>query len=258
MGFSAEDIRIARHARISLTLQPLEPRLMLSGDSWLDVASLVVSPAWLEKMPGFDSSNSEILQEYGTRTVELRDRSVEVINDHWIVHFTEAAVSGIGGVADTVGLLTADLDFEVLRGLGMVGVILLRTPGADADAVEAWLSANDNIASYGGNAVTHLDSTYPNDPYLGSTLWAMNNTGQTGGTVDADVDAVEAWDITTGSASIVVGVIDTGVDYTHQDLAANMWVNTLEQAGLPLASALPNQGAGTDSDAIRAPQPPGV
>ncbi len=64
----------------------------------------------------------------------------------------------------------------------------------------------------------------PNDPQF-PNLWGMNNIGQGGGTVDADIDAPEAWDIRTSAQNIVVGVIDTGVDYNHEDLAANMWTN---------------------------------
>lgn len=52
----------------------------------------------------------------------------------------------------------------------------------------------------------------------------MHNTGQTGGTEDADIDAPEAWDIATDS-DIVVAVIDTGIAYDHSDLEANMWIN---------------------------------
>ncbi|HDL19865.1 MAG TPA: PKD domain-containing protein [Nitrospirae bacterium] len=67
----------------------------------------------------------------------------------------------------------------------------------------------------------------PDDP-LFSNLWGLHNTGQSGGTADADIDAPEAWDIETGSSAVVVAVIDTGVDYNHEDLAANMWTNTGE------------------------------
>lgn len=70
----------------------------------------------------------------------------------------------------------------------------------------------------------------PNDPSFGS-LWGMDNTGQTGGIADADIDAPEAWDISTGTGQTVVAVIDSGVDYTHPDLAANIWVNSKEVAG---------------------------
>jgi subtilisin family serine protease len=62
----------------------------------------------------------------------------------------------------------------------------------------------------------------------------MHNTGQTGGTEDADIDAPEAWDIATGvpdGSDVIVGIIDTGIDYLHPDLADNMWVNTGEIPG---------------------------
>ena len=61
----------------------------------------------------------------------------------------------------------------------------------------------------------------PNDPDF-SLLWGMNNTAQSGGTNDTDIDAVEAWDTETGDNTLVVGVIDTGIDGDHEDLAANM------------------------------------
>ncbi len=70
----------------------------------------------------------------------------------------------------------------------------------------------------------------PNDPRF-SELWGLHNTGQTGGTPGADIKAPEAWDMTTGSNEVVVAVIDTGVDYTHEDLTANMWVNPGEIPG---------------------------
>jgi hypothetical protein len=63
-----------------------------------------------------------------------------------------------------------------------------------------------------------------NDPSFGD-LWGLDNTGQSGGTVDADIDAPEAWNITTGRSDVVVAILDTGIDYTHQDLSANVFRN---------------------------------
>ena len=64
----------------------------------------------------------------------------------------------------------------------------------------------------------------PNDPSFGQ-LWGLRNTGQivqgVAGTPDADIDADEAWDVTTGSTSTEVAVIDTGVDFGHVDLGAS-------------------------------------
>lgn len=76
----------------------------------------------------------------------------------------------------------------------------------------------------------HAYQTIPNDPSL-SDLWGLHNTGQTGGADDADIDAPEAWEITKGSPNVIIAVIDTGVDYNHQDLSANMWINPGETPG---------------------------
>jgi subtilisin family serine protease len=88
----------------------------------------------------------------------------------------------------------------------------------------------DGIVYAQPNYKVKILSTIPNDTRFGE-LWGMRNTGQSGGTAGADIKAYQAWDITTGSRDIVVAVIDTGVDYTHPDLAANMWVNPGEIAG---------------------------
>jgi subtilisin family serine protease len=105
-----------------------------------------------------------------------------------------------------------------------------------------------------GMTVEEALEVYRNDPrvewaepnyyrYAGATpndtdfnqLWGLHNTGQnvngTMGTEDADIDAPEAWDITTGSTTVVVAVIDSGVDYNHPDLKNNIWTNQGETPG---------------------------
>ena len=62
----------------------------------------------------------------------------------------------------------------------------------------------------------------PNDPMFGEQ-WALNNTGQNGGKQKADIGAMKAWQKTKGSKKVVVAVLDSGVDYLHLDIAANIW-----------------------------------
>ena len=62
----------------------------------------------------------------------------------------------------------------------------------------------------------------PNDPRFGEQ-WALANDGQRGGKEGADVSAMRAWAVTKGNDKVVVAVLDSGVDYTHRDLASNIW-----------------------------------
>ena len=82
---------------------------------------------------------------------------------------------------------------------------------------------------------------------LNDRLWGMNNTGQTGGTADADIDGPEGWQIQTGKGAAedgpVIAVIDTGVDYNHPALAGNIWTNPNE-----IADGIDNDGNGIVDD----------
>ncbi|HEX5833521.1 MAG TPA: S8 family peptidase [Pyrinomonadaceae bacterium] len=69
----------------------------------------------------------------------------------------------------------------------------------------------------------------PTDPRF-DEQWALANSGQRGGKQGADISAMHAWLTTTGSDKVVVAVLDSGVDYTHEDLAPNMWKRP---AGVP-------------------------
>ncbi|MBC8002902.1 MAG: S8 family serine peptidase, partial [Opitutaceae bacterium] len=68
-------------------------------------------------------------------------------------------------------------------------------------------------------------ATPTDSAFVDGTLWGLRNTGQNGGAAGGDIGAVAAWDITTGSTNVIVAVVDTGIRYTHNDLAAQMWRN---------------------------------
>jgi len=88
--------------------------------------------------------------------------------------------------------------------------------------------------------------TTPNDPQF-PAQWNMSNTGQNGGTPGADIRMTQAWDLTIGSSNVVVGVLDTGVDYTHPELAGNIWsassgFSGTDQNGNPVQCAAGSHG----------------
>jgi subtilisin family serine protease len=110
---------------------------------------------------------------------------------------------------------------------------VLRVAKGDVAATVAHLRKLPNVLYAEPNYILHANAVTPADPSF-AELWGLHNTGQTlgcstscfgtaTGTGDADVDMPEAWDISTGGTATTVGVVDTGVDYAHPDLAANIW-----------------------------------
>ncbi len=123
-------------------------------------------------------------------------------------------------------------------------------------ALAPGVSVAEAIASYqNAVGVAYAEPDYlvhaavtPDDAFY-SLEWGLNNTGQTvngaTGTADADIDAPQAWDITTGSTATVVADIDTGIDYTHPDLYLNIWINQDE-----IPTSIRNNLTDTDGDGL--------
>ncbi len=122
-----------------------------------------------------------------------------------------------------------------------LGIQLWELRSLTPDQAIATLGSDFRIEYIERNYIRSLDAI-ANDPSF-NNLWGLNNTGQTGGTLDADIDAPEAWNIGTGT-DVVVGVLDTGVNYNHPDLAANIWTNPGEIAG----DGIDNDGNGYVDD----------
>jgi subtilisin family serine protease len=119
---------------------------------------------------------------------------------------------------------------EIVEGLRVVKV----NPADTSNALEA-LRARADVIYAEPNFIRRAFVT-PNDPRY-PEMWGLNNTGQQvsfgghSGFPSNDIRAEQAWSITTGSRSVVVGVIDTGIDIDHQDLHDNIWTNTAETPG---------------------------
>lgn len=111
------------------------------------------------------------------------------------------------------------------KGIGGSGFRLIRSRSKDTATLLQELSERDDVLYVEPNYVISI-SAVPNDPKF-QQLWGLQNTGQTVGgivgTYGADISAPAAWDISTGSRSSVVAVVDSGIDYNHPDLAANVW-----------------------------------
>ena len=112
--------------------------------------------------------------------------------------------------------------FRILEGLEHHRL----APNVSVDAAIVNYRKDPDVLYAEPNYIVRTTNT-PNDTRFGE-LWGLYNTGQSGGTPGADIHAPSAWDITTGSSSVVVAVIDTGVNYNHPDLSANMFRNSAD------------------------------
>ena len=125
---------------------------------------------------------------------------------------------------------------EMVPGLRLVRV----EPSQAASAIDALTRRNDVI--YAEPNYVRRSFAVPNDP-LYPNLWALHNTGSIFGSPGffpgLDIGAEQAWNVTTGSRNIVVGIVDGGIDTNHPDLQANIWRNPSE---------IPNNGIDDDGD----------
>jgi thermitase len=136
------------------------------------------------------------------------------------------SVDGLTAVEDEDGL---DADTVVKEYLKVPGVEYAE-PNMQITLDDPRSSSSFGFGSGSGSgSMVSYPMNLPDDPMFGNQ-WSLQNTGQNGGKDGADISAVNAWDTTRGSESVVVAVLDSGVDYTHQDLIENMWHRTADVA----------------------------
>ena len=143
-----------------------------------------------------------------------------------------AAAQGLHKVEEQVGLYRpTQVISSAADDIARWRLVTFADGAAAGEAFEA-LRKNPDVEYVAPNTAYQL-AVKPND--LSAELWGLDNTGQridgVAGKADADIDAPEGWAIRTDAAEVVVAVIDTGIDYTHPDLAANLWTNPGEIPG---------------------------
>lgn len=161
-----------------------------------------------------------------------RGKMPQYVSGEILVKFKKTAPKG-----DIVQLNTS-LGAKTIKEFPSIGVRHIKLkPGETVPEAIKKYSSDPTVEYAEPNYKLYASQTFPNDPSFGE-LWGLHNIGQvvnapqpTAGIPDADINAPEAWDITTGSATIVIAVTDTGVYYIHGDLAANMWKNPGEIPG---------------------------
>ena len=215
-------MRRDRHMRRRLlTIESLEGRCLISADGLVPY----VDPSWFKDFDASDTllhAGSSVISTESNKTL-ASDGKVSIDGQadvyDWIVQFSTQAIGTISSVDQVSSLLVGGgIEFQAIRGLGLVGQVLVRSSGVSCDTVSSWLANNVNIAGFEQDSIRQLETAAQrsrDEP----TLW--NEQDKRSG----------AWNLTTGSRSVVVGVIDTGIDYTHPDLAANIWRNPGEIAG---------------------------
>ncbi|MEQ8843817.1 MAG: S8 family serine peptidase [Phycisphaerales bacterium] len=170
----------------------------------------------------------------GVEMREWQGGQVAAIEDSWIATFDrsvskETLTSAFSAVIGELGIA---LDGYIARGQRFIEFL---TPDPlNERAIDFAKDRVDNLINIEPN-VAYKPNRVANDPLNGQAWWVDNVgqpiPGQPAGTAGADISLEEAWEVTTGSSGVVIAVIDTGVEWYHEDLADNIWSNAGEIPG---------------------------
>jgi len=135
-----------------------------------------------------------------------------------------------GEVANSSKLVPGLLELKRVK----VGGLAALSDEQKAASLKQWiedLKASGQFEYVEPNYILRFSAIPSDQAFASGALWGLNNFGQSGGVPGADISATNAWDFSVGSTNTIVAVVDSGVRYTHRDLAAQMWINEDEVPG---------------------------
>ena len=188
--------RAGKRAILRLALESLEARHLLAGAGpdyesvsadWFSKGPRAIRPA--RSFPLGAASASKFIGP--VRPLE----NVAVDHREWIVRLREDVTRQLDAIDAVDALLDSEhVNFDVVRGLGLPGMVLVESFAAGDQLAEQTLEANEFVSFYSPNEVVS-GTIEPNDSEFGN-MTGLSNAGQFGGTINADTDATDAWDVT--------------------------------------------------------------
>jgi subtilisin family serine protease len=208
---------------------------------------LSLRPVAASKPARFASAHGEIivrLRENAGDFFAERQNSQPTSQANQLIEFAQVVAESAGDLRTTnlqetvqplVPAIADSKASEIVARCGLNRTFVLQfDENADVEEILNNLRASEAVEYAEPNAKIETGSIVPNDPGF-AQQWGLRNLGLSVGgypaTLEADIRATAAWEITTGSPDVLVAVTDTGVDITHPDLAANIYTNPLEIAG---------------------------
>lgn len=242
----------------------------LAGKTNLETSGVLENNSSLQNLSdNQEQINASVSAEttlIGKNTVQVKSSSpfqvsAEYVPEHVIVRYKTDTISTMSALPSVMSTANAEVGASVMTDYseaGLPGMQVVQVKGVPVDKAIQEYTANPNVlyaepdylvslpqeqsdkVSAKVESVEMASMRTPNDPSF-SLQWGLKNSGQGPfyGKSGADIKASDAWGTTTGSSSVIIAVVDTGVDYTHSDLAANIWTNSGE---------IPNNGIDDDGN----------
>jgi subtilisin family serine protease len=197
----------------------MNARLLLL--TWMVLAvAFLAGPAWAQSPPSDDTQQEQ-------PALEAPVDAPATVPGRIIVKFEADATRAEEADA------RRDVGLRNVEELPLIDAEVARVEGQSVEQAVQDLERRPDV-DYAEPDCLSYPAGYADEPHFGE-LWGLNNTGQTiggsAGVSDVDINALEASAVTQGDPNLVVAVIDSGVDFTHPDLAGRQWVNPGESVG---------------------------